>query len=93
MYIFLFLSADIIFSTLAKNVIKNQKLKKRSMIIFLVTTPLSFLTKNCLYLFSINDFFAQITFSYSLRGALLVQEVSKFQYQYSNHNCLPKLHK
>ena len=66
MYIFLFLSADIIFSTLDKNTIKNLKLKKSSIIIFLVTTPLLFLTKNCLLLFSINDFFAQITFLYSL---------------------------
>ena len=51
MYIFLFWSADIIFSTLAKNTIKIEKLKKRSIIILLVTIPLLFLTKNCLLSF------------------------------------------
>ena len=66
MYIFLFLSDDIIFSNLAENIIKNENLKKRSIIIFLVTTPLLFLTKNYLSSIFINYFFTQITFSYSL---------------------------
>ena len=41
--IFLFRSVDIIFTTLTKNTIKIEKLKKTSIIIFLVTAPLTFL--------------------------------------------------
>ena len=56
--IFLILSDNIIFSTLHK------KKSKRSLeIIFFVTTPLSFSTNFFNNIFSINDFFVQITFS------------------------------
>ena len=44
-------------------------------------------------LFSLNDFYAQITFSCSFQRGLLVQEVSKIQHQNFNQNCLPKLKK
>ena len=51
MSIFLFRSVDIIFITLTKNTIKIEKLKKMSIIIFLVTALLLFLIKNCLLSF------------------------------------------
>ena len=51
MYIFLILSTCIIFSTLAMNTIKIEKLKKKVNNNFLVPVSVLFLTKNCLLSF------------------------------------------
>ena len=93
MCIFLFCSADIIFSTLTKNTRKKFKLKKRLEIKNFLAAPVLFLTKIVYNLFFINHFFAQITFSYSLLRGLLVQKISKFKHQNSNHNWLLNLQK
>ena len=65
MSMFLFWSTDVIFCNLMKNgktkILKKLKIKKNSSHLSFI-----FLPKNCLYFFSINDFFAQITFSCSL---------------------------
>ena len=85
MCIFLFWSTDVIFSTLMKNM-EILKFKKKLKIKKILAAPVSFFAQILLIVFfSINDFFAQITFSCSLRG-LLVQEVSKIQHQNSNQN-------
>ena len=63
MCIFLFWSANVIFSTLMKNMKKIKIKKKVENIIF---SNFVFCPKIAYQFFSINDFFAQITFSCSL---------------------------
>ena len=64
MYIFLFWLADIIFSTLIKRKIKIENKFNDNFICNCLTFV--FDQKLFVIFFSINNFFAQITFSYSL---------------------------
>ena len=66
MCIFLFLSADFIFSTLTTNTIEKLKFGKKINNNFFCNCPTFDFDKKNYNLFPINDICAQITFSYSL---------------------------
>ena len=95
MYIFLFLSADTLFSTLTKNTQKKLKLKKGQKFKKSNTCP-NFVFDQKLFInfYSINDFFyTNYILMFIRKRSICTRGLKKFQHQNFNQNCVPKLQK